>query len=456
MRCMNVGLKLLSVSAAAVCAWGLRTRAEPTASLRLVDDWRIEVVVSQMPTRRGTDSTSLTATVAVPAPERVTVVAERYPALPVFKPEAPGWVKGVALRGLKAQECTTPGLLEPASLEVRAGPEAEAPHFERGRDYDADLVWGTVGRLTGGRVEEGQPVYVTYVHGLLRIDAVVLAADGTVTIRKGEPRSAAPPVPALRAGERLLGTVWVPGRLAKLESKHLFPVLETRFPEPPAAEVSPAERFLPQTLRKLQQGERVRVLAWGDSVTDGSYLVDPDRDRWQAQFVARLGHRFPQAKIELGTEAWGGRNTASYLAEPPGSVHNYAEKVLGARPDLVISEFVNDAGLSPEQVEERYARFLAEFKSIGAEWIILTPHYVRPDWMGLDRERDIDEDPRPYVAGLRQFAARHDVALADAAQRYGRLWRQGIPYSVLMLNSINHPDPRGLGIFADSLMALFP
>ena len=76
--------------------------------------------------------------------------------------------------------------------------------------------------------------------------------------------------------------------------------------------------------------------------------------------------------------------------------------------------------------------------------------------MGLTRERDIDDDPRPYVAGLRQFASKHPVALADASLRYGRLWRQGIPHSSLLLNAINHPDERGMKIFADSLMDLFP
>jgi hypothetical protein len=130
--------------------------------------------------------------------------------------------------------------------------------------------------------------------------------------------------------------------------------------------------------------------------------------------------------------------------------------VHGAKPDLIVSEFVNDAGLNPQQVEERYSQLLADFKAIGAEWIILTPHYVRPDWMGLSSQRDIDNDPRPYVAGLRQFATKHSVALADASLRYGRLWRQGIPYNTLMLNGINHPNPQGMTLFADSLMALFP
>jgi hypothetical protein len=35
------------------------------------------------------------------------------------------------------------------------------------------------------------------------------------------------------------------------------------------------------------------------------------------------------------------------------------------------------------------------------------------------------------------------------------LWRQGIPYNALMLNAINHPDARGMRLFADALMALF-
>jgi hypothetical protein len=46
--------------------------------------------------------------------------------------------------------------------------------------------------------------------------------------------------------------------------------------------------------------------------------------------------------------------------------------------------------------------------------------------------------------------------LADAARRYGRIWRQGIPHSTIMLNSINHPNARGMTIFADALMELFP
>jgi hypothetical protein len=120
----------------------------------------------------------------------------------------------------------------------------------------------------------------------------------------------------------------------------------------------------------------------------------------------------------------------------------------------VLSEFVNDVPLDVAKVRQNYHKFLADFQAISAEWIILTPHYST--FMNWPSERDLDDDPRAYVKMLRQFAPDNKVALADAAARYGRLWRQGIPYSTLMVNTVNHPDVRGMKIFADSLMALFP
>jgi lysophospholipase L1-like esterase len=429
---------------AGLSATGLADGASPGVELKLVGAWAVEVHFDA----------GRTQVVNVPPPQWVEVKDEKHASLPVFNPRAGGWLKGVQLRGVRAQETTTPYLLDPASLAVQGSAEADAETFEKGKDYEADLSWGTVGRLPAGRIKEGQAVFVDYRYGRLRLDSIVRRKNGRLELRPGEPRAAAPHPPSLTAGESRLANIWLPGVITNLTAHSLFPILETAYPEPAKRSPTQAESFLTKSLAKLRSGERLRILAWGDSVTDGSYVSS--RERWQEQWVARLRERFPNANIELVTEAWGGRNTYSYTNEPPGSPHNYREKILAAKPDLVVSEFVNDAGLSPVQVEERYRLFLADFLTLGAEWILLTPHYVRPDWMGLDRERDIDNDPRPYVTGLREFAANHHVALADASLRYGRLWRQGIPYTTLMLNSINHPDGRGMKIFADALMELFP
>lgn len=317
-----------------------------------------------------------------------------------------------------------------------------------GTDYEADLEWGSVGRLPGGGLAADAPAYVSYRYGMRRLDSIVLGPDGSITLRAGKPHVANCEPPALAAGEQRLANVFLDGRLASLSEQCLYPILETEYPEPPRPQISVAEALLPSTMRRLREGEPLTIVAWGDSVTNYG--------RWQVMFVDRLRARFPTARIELVTEAWGGRTTGSYLAEPPGSEHNFREKVLDRRPNLVISEFVNDAGLSPEQVEERYGGLLEDFRGIDAEWIILTPHYVMPSWMNIASQREIDDDPRPYVKGLREFGRRHGIAVADASLRYGRLWRRGIPYQTLMENDINHPNVFGHTLFADSLIALFP
>jgi len=432
----------------AFLAYGFCAPAETPVALTLLGDWTVKVSITQ--------PRQVEALLKFEPPKLSQVTDERLASLPLYKTNAGGWLKGAQLHGVQAQETTTPFLLEPGSLIIRPAADSTAEPFRLGEDYLADTTWGTVGRLATGHIQEGQPVFASYRHALLRLDAMVLMTNGRIELRQGEPRAAAPLPPTLAPGERRLANLWLPGRITKLAPEHLFPVMEVFYPEPAKHRPTIAEKRVPKSLEKLRTGQPLRLLAWGDSVTVGTYVPDPARERWQEQFVAQLRERFPKAQIELVTEAWGGRNTGSYLAEPPGGEHNFREKVLGAKPDLIVSEFVNDAGLNPQQVEERYSMLLGEFKAIGADWIILTPHYVRPDWMNLNRERDVDDDPRPYVAGLRSFAEKHEVALADASRRYGRLWRQGIPYSTLMLNSINHPDARGMKLFADALMELFP
>jgi lysophospholipase L1-like esterase len=436
-------------SAAAVFVGGtlaLAQKPQQPAQFEIAGDWDVRVTVSGVASQ----------TVPLDPPQWIRVSHEPHRAIPRFNPKAGGWAKGVQLKGVSAQETTSPHLLDPTSLVLRAGIEPDSRVFVKGVDYEADLQWGTFG-IAGDNsaILPNQTVYATYRHAQMRLDAILLTAAGKVAVRQGEPRAAAPVVPATAASERHLGNIYLPRFAQKLEPEFLFPVLEPAYPEPPA---DPSQRnpTIARIKKRLESGQSLRILAWGDSVTDGSYLPNL-QDRWQQQFVARLQKQFPSARIELLTQAWGGRNTGSYLAEPPGSPHNYRETVLALKPDVIVSEFVNDAGLNPAQVEERYSRLLADFQQIGAQWIILTPHYVRPDWMNLTRERDIDDDPRAYVEGLRLFAARHSnaVALADASLRYGRLWRQGIPYNTLMLNAINHPDARGMRLFADALIALF-
>ena len=426
----------------------------PVLPIELLSDWVIRIPPGDWQVGRRAVHLSQGTSLQVPPPSVYTAVLEAYETLPVFEPEAAGWLKGAHLRGVSTQETTARFSLDPKSVAVFADPSGYN-RLQAGVDYAFDPEWGTIGRLESGCLRADQPVYACYRCGLGRLDGIFLRADDRMIYRQGQPHIAAPQIPSPQGGEILLASVWLSPRLERLTLANLLPILEENYPHEQPYTAEEIRRLLPKTIDHLVNGGDLRILAWGDSVTDGSYLPDPSTQRWQEQFVHRLRQSFPTAYIELKTLGWGGRNTQNFLDEPPGSPYNYREQVLGSGADLVISEFVNDAGLSPAGVEQQYGAFLDDFRQAGMEWIILTPHYVRPDWMDLDREKEIDDDPRPYVAGLRAFAARHGVALADASKRWGRLWRQGIPYTTLLSNAINHPDPRGMKLFADALMALF-
>lgn len=423
------------------------------ARIRVIGDWEVCVEAGPICLAGRALDLSEPVVLSVPPTALVAVADEEYRALPLYRHDAAGWCRGAGLRGVACQECTARHQLDPVSVRLKRA-AGKAPEWRRGIDWEIDPEWGTFGRLEGGAMTPSSPAWVDYRHGLARLDTVVIEADGGVALRVGTPHSANPKPAAAPEGSTTIAHIYTTQRQSRLTPASVFPILEDAYPEPPVESPSPAERCLPRSLAALRDGRPLRLLAWGDSVTHAGYLPDPDQ-RWQVQFVKALQQRFPKADITLLTLGWGGRNTGSFLAEPPGSPFNYQEHVLDSRPDLVVSEFVNDAGLSAAQTLERYRRILGDLQSIGAEWAILTPHYTRPDWMGLTSERDCDDDPRPHVQALRDFAATHPVGLADASRRYGRLWRQGIPYNTLMLNGINHPNAAGMRIFVDALMGLF-
>lgn len=414
--------------------------------------------VASLPTRVGDWQVEADGVAFTIAPEPlVRITGERMVALPE-KPKdgwrTGGWRRGTRLKELIAYECSVAGALVPESVVVRA---ADGTVLADGRDYELEKTWAAVARLAGGRIGPSDAVFVDYAYRPQRLDRLVRAEDGRPALRKGVAKASNPVLPALASGDVPLATIWLDGKTTKLEARNFYPVLETAFPESRTSGPSVAERLLPKTYGKLVRGEPVTVLAWGDSVTDGNFL--PEHDRWQHQFVRRLRALFPKSAITLVNNGWGGRNTAAFLDEkqaPSGHPHNYVETVLGAKADLVVMEFVNDCGLvRAEQVQTRYDRILGDLTARGAELCVLTPHYTRADWMGLADPTATTEDPRPYVRHLRAWCASRHVALADAALRWGRLARQGLPYQTLLVNEINHPNALGMSYFADALMSLF-
>jgi len=439
-----------SLIAVAVASVAYAMPAHRGMPIEVAGDWQVKVGPGQV-TLNGRDirlDDPVTVTIAPVAV--VSVRDEEHGSLPVYNEQAGPWMRGLHPTALLAQECVCTGLLVPGSLKVKSGP-GTAEAFEPGRDVKVEEYWTGVGRVEGSRIAENQKVWLDYDYVPCRLDSIVMDAEGKVKLMPGTPAQNMARPPVLPQGETAIARVWLQGPTDELGDLNLYPIE----PEPATTDAPVADRLLPKTLAKLRNGEKVTIVACGDSVTAGSGCGGQPQYWYQNRFGVQLHERFPQAEVEVKTAGWGGRDSKTYMAQPRGAEKDFVRDVLEPKPDLVVIEFVNDSWLHGDALTAQYDEIVKQITGAGAEIIFLAPHLVRPDWLGVQDPR-FDDDPRPYVQDLRKYAASHNIALADGSARWCHLWREGIPYIIYEANWINHPEATGLQLFADALMALFP
>lgn len=317
-------------------------------------------------------SGSFVRQIRISPPRPVSVTRERYDKMQVYDMNTAPWGR-TQLKHLIASGCTACFALVPESFVLT---DEKGHAYKNGPDYYLDDGFGTFMRMPDGAISDHQPVFASYLFFNSRLDSVILQPDGEIICRTGVPHIAAPHEPELKKGEKRLANIYFTGHTnVRLTDEMIYPIVEHGLPTVPSQ-----IQFLPKTMKKLTTpGETLRILVWGDSVTECTYL--PEKEKYQMLFLRRLKTLYPDCRIEMRTLGWGGRCTKTFMDEPSGSPYNYAEQVLAGKPDLVISEFVNDCGMAPETYEPIYRKILKDFRKIGTEWLILTPHYIKINWM---------------------------------------------------------------------------
>ena len=149
--------------------------------------------------------------------------------------------------------------------------------------------------------------------------------------------------------------------------------------------------------------------------------VAQDVANWMQKGLAPFSRHMNDAAARAGTrlniiEAMqAGTTTLGDFVRPyPGWGECFAEAGVRACLTPTINA-LPPGGMAGWQLGELYPQFLADFREIGAEWVIQTPHYSRPDWMKLASELhcvlivDVIEKDRKFVPAhtrvksLRQF-----------------------------------------------------
>ncbi|NQU45295.1 SGNH/GDSL hydrolase family protein [bacterium] len=385
-------------------------------------------------------------------PAEIVEVKGEEGVLPDVAPK--GWACGRRLDRLgHAAGGLGPGVraFDPGSVVVR---HADCL-LEEGKDYLLDHEWGTMGLAPGSTVTNEDRVEIDYRYSLLRLDSLVLTGGGQRVVRRGQSDLTVPEPPALGEGERREANILVP-YFSDGGDVDVYPILET----PAQAQTLTTPGRIPNTMAKIWAGRPVKIVCWGDSVTEGGDASSPGK-KYVSVFAEMLREKFPECDFTVKPVCLGGSNSDQWLhpekserLRDDASLHWVGwQAVADEKPDLITLEFVNDAGLEPRTYEEHYADIVRRTRELGAELVLITPHFTRPSMMGFESLRD--EEKRAYVLFLRKFSEGRRLALADASSRWGHLWKEGIPYMTLLRNGINHPEDRGHALFAEELIRCF-
>lgn len=358
------------------------------------------------------------------------------------------FIKGSFLSKGQAFGPPAPFLVDVTSITVKKDGEVMA----LGKDYGVDPIFASLGTLPGGRLLPGDKVEVDYIYSYPRIDSLVRDRDGAEKIIKGKSVGAGPKPPVLPEGDTLVANFYVPPFSKGNDAE--------RFDVAGGGELPPTETTVgrvPRTLAKMKSGDKVKIVCWGDSVTNGGDASTKDKS-FPLQLGRILREKFPAASIDLEVIAVGGSGSVHWLFPEVRKHPTEPEKcawirVVEARPDVIVMEFVNDSYLRGEEFKKQYEEALRRVQDLNAELVLVTPHFVYPAEMGFTSLKEPDK--RPYIRELKDFAKSKGLALGDTSGAWGNLWRRGIPYLSYLRNGINHPDDDGHLLMAEEIAKCF-
>lgn len=200
------------------------------------------------------------------------------------------------------------------------------------------------------------------------------------------------------------------------------------------------KRFVEKTLKDIQNGCSVTIVAHGDSITAGFAVRRGFPSFWREM----LQIKYPDARIELINSGISGDTTIDGLARLDWSVLSY-------EPDLVSINFgINDCvmGLGLDEFELNLVQMVRRIRAgPGSEILLLSSQPLETP--------PYDRLVQDYYQAVRRVASEMDVGFVDVYGAWMERVRQGTPLSSLIIPGLDHPNEAGYKIIAEELMKLF-
>lgn len=235
---------------------------------------------------------------------------------------------------------------------------------------------------------------------------------------------------------------------------------------------------LSRVKEKLASGKKIKLVAFGDSVTQGGETTSPNLIYW-VRWSQLLQKKYPAADIQTVNSGQGGDLSDDGLARLDSAV-------IAHQPDLVLIAFgLNDFNRGPVDIDmgkweertEKWARSWAKWRGLppppqknriqrsehfavnlrlmvdrvkkqtGADVILVSPFQPNPNW------KFSRGDMTGLVAATKRVALETKSAYANVFDNWQDFSTQKQPED-LLANNANHPNDFGHWIYFQSLAAL--
>ena len=192
---------------------------------------------------------------------------------------------------------------------------------------------------------------------------------------------------------------------------------------------------------RLKQGQDVRIVCFGDSIT-GRYYHTGSRIAYPELVEQALHRLYPKAKVQVVNAGISGNST-------PAGLRRMDRDVLAHKPHLVVVMYgMNDlCANKPDQFAANLRKIVKRTRDAGAAAMLCTQNNTYPAGPRRPPERLAH-----YTQIIRDVAKDTHAALADCCAAYEAIQKQDRRAWVMLMSETIHPNLNGHRVFAQCII----
>lgn len=217
----------------------------------------------------------------------------------------------------------------------------------------------------------------------------------------------------------------------------------------------------PETMEKLENGEELRVVFYGDSITVGANAsgfvgCGPYAESYPQMVTSYMKRRFPDSGVVYINTAVGGVDS-NWAANRPGPADfiesgegdHFERRVIGQRPDLLFIAFgMNDVG-TPENYKDNIRSMIERVRASNSEVeiMLVSTMNANPDTPYYNK------DYGAYQSALIELSEEFErVGVSTVYNSALSVYTMGKRFRDCTGNNANHPNDFMMRIYAQTIL----